>query len=207
MANQNTDFLTKGRPLNIYTFVHSFAEANVVPTNWKSVLLPAIEKNDAVMQMKGAENYCLSFFTDLCILNYTDLSHIRMILNKDYLEQHFKTHTRRIDYLNLLNLYQAATCRRDNPLKSVDCKYHLAKAFDANSITIKSTLKNFPLKSVLGRELVLSGVVSKHGHFIPHVVIQKKSSGEFVNVSAYEKPNDQGFIQLEHIKCNDDERM
>lgn len=205
-AWQNTDLLAKGQPLAVYTFIHSFAEANVVPESWHAVLLPAIERNNAIFNAKGVDEYRLRFFSDLCVLGYLNSKYVKRILSKDYLDEYFKVHNHKMNYINLLHLYQTAIINSCNTEQYIDCQDYIAKAYEINLNRATYRLQNFDLKSVLGSDFALSSVVSKYGHFIPFVVIQKKNSGELVNVSAFEKPNTRGFIELEAIKCNDDER-
>lgn len=205
-AAKDVNTIVKAPAYVIQSLISSFADANFIPSSWDSAILPAIEQNNHLLNSGGIDNQWPRFFSELCTLNYTDLAFIKRILSKDYLDKYFEKNPTPLEYLSLLNLYQTVACRRDNPLKRVDCQSHIAKAIEIQSRSTEYTIKD-DVECALGSEVVLTGVISKFGHIIPHVVIQNKNSGDFVDVSAFNKPNDQSFIQLEDIKCKDDERM
>lgn len=204
--SQNPDAIAKAPGFVIQSLVSAFADSTFIPPNWESVVLPAIERNDFLFKSSGIENQWLRFFAELNILNYTDLAFVKRILSKEYLDKYFEKDVKPLAYLSLLNLYQAVASRKVNPLKYVDCADHISKAIDIQSRTIKYELRH-DLESVFGSEQVLSGIYTKYGHFIPNIVVQKKKSGEFVNLSTFNIPNEKGFIELDDITCNDDEQM
>lgn len=206
LASQE-DTILNARPPTIYSLVNTFADANFIPPTWDSVILPAISKHHLFRGVNETAYSWLKFFENLCTIHYTDLTHIRTVLDRDYVYKYFLQHPKSKDRLNLLNLYQAVTLRSDNPLEHVNCQKELALAFDEHTVLMDLLIRSCYLIPVLGKEFVLQEIVTDYGHAIPYIVIQKIETGEFVNVTAYESPNRRGFIPLQNITCNDDERM
>lgn len=201
------DTILKAPPFVIYSLISTYADADFIPATWDSAILPAILNHQIFRQVHNTGRNWLKLFENLCILNYTNLTHIKTILDKNYLDEYFRHHQLSSDFTNLLNIYQTVTWRRDNPLESVNCQKYLAMAFDILSASMEKTLNICYLIPVLGKEFVLQEISTKCGHTIPYIVIQKKETGEFVNVTAYQDPNEKGFIPLNTLTCNDDERM
>lgn len=206
--DQSPDILVHANSRTVFILVSALSQANHIPSNWETIMLPAIEKNDIFLMINRTEWHWLKFFSELVTLNYTDLTYVKRVVCKDYLEQYFAKHSSDLDCLQLLNLYQSVACRSVNPLTSIDCQSFIDKGIDLQLKYAECELKEF-LELELGKNLILSWIISKFGHFIQHIVIRKKTTGEFVDVESFKTGSTtaRGLIQLEDIKCKDDEQM
>lgn len=147
----------------------------------------------------------LKIFADLATLDYHDLTYVRKVMSPEYLDEYFSQHPSDLDYLQLLNLYQAICCRAEQPFESNTSQSHIDKAIQLNLKFAECKLRAF-LEAELGENLVLSGIATKYGHFIQHVLVRKSDTGEFVGVEKF-KAEAGGLIQLDEIICKDDEQM
>lgn len=145
----------------------------------------------------------LKLFSDLATLDYHDLTYVRKVMSSEYLAEYFSQHASDLDYLQLLNLHQSICCRAEQPLETNNS--HLDKAIQLNLKFAECKLRVF-LEVELGNNLVLSGIATKYGHFIQHVLLRKRDTGEFVDIEQF-KTEATGLIQLEEIICKEDEQM
>lgn len=150
----------------------------------------------------------LKLFAELVTLDYTDLTYVRKVMSEQYLDQYFAQHSSDLDHLQLLNLYQAVTCRAENPLEAINCQSYIDKAIQLNLKFAECKLREF-FEMELGKNLVLSRIITKYGHFVQHVIVRKLDTGEFVDVEHFKTEAAQtgGFIQFEAIECKEDEQM
>lgn len=193
----------------LFNLVAAFALANYQPPNWQTTILPGIEQNATMLMINRYTLNWMKFFAELVTLGHRDMTYVHKVLNGNYLEKYFTSHTRDWHYWQFLDLYQAIMCRADRP-DDLDgsIQFYVDKAIQLQLKCAECPLAEF-LATELGTNLVLSRIVSKYGHFIQHLLIRRADTGELIDVAEQQKrlPAVNGFIALEDIQCRENEQL
>lgn len=198
--------LLSAKPHAVFTFVSGFATANYKPPNWHSVMLPTIAQHNIFTQTNMVNWFWIKFLWELVSLDFYNKRLIEQMLSADFLSQYLACHPSDLSYLQILGLYQAFVCRQNSGEITIDCQEYILKAIRISQKYVMCPLKNY-LEFELGKNNVLSRVETKYGHFIEHLIVMKRDTGEFVNVEAFKRDDSDvnGMVLLEDIQCLEDE--
>lgn len=206
--DESPQILVEAHLRALFTLVAAYSLANYQPSNWHTIMLPAIEKNDALLMLNRYTWNWMKFFTDLIVLGYEDLTYVRKLLTADYLDKYFVGSPSDLSHLQLLNLFQAVQCRSHNRLDTFDCARHIDQAIKLQLKRAECPLSEF-LAIELGSHLVLSRIVTRYGHFIQHLLVRRRDSGELVDVDKFKAlaSMTSGLIALDDIECAEEEQL
>lgn len=165
-CTKNPHVIETAGPGYLFTFIAALSTANYVTADWE-LLNEQLLKNPIFKNSK-IELPWLKFATEYMSLGGWHEGLIERLFSDLFLEKYFSREYTKIDYLLLLQLYQAVrTLKPEYRGAYPSQKYldHAIETFHVHSLPLHDSLQYIYGSSVVSR------VKTKYGHFIDHVIV------------------------------------
>lgn len=196
----------------LFTIIQAFANNCFIPESqdgnknvWKNRIVPEILANENLIQIEPLSNVWLPFTLQLVILGHFDQSLISRVLSKSYLNEYLKRKDlSALDLNKILILYQTVAMQSDTNKTVLDSKMIL-KVCKRYTEQIPTCDIQTDLIAHYGKSCVLTNVRTKFMHLIPTLVIINKETGHIEQFPDDIQRDDNGFILLDKIPCQENQ--
>lgn len=197
---------------SLFTIIQSFSSNCYVPEPienrnlWTNDILPTILQNEQLASTHTNNPHWLHFTLHLLTLNHFDEKMITRVLSREYLTAYLnQSKTQGLDLSRILIIYQTAAMNTNISLDSVDKRYigELLQNYESRSVCwIQKSLIE-----ALGCDYIVRNVSTKYSHWIPTLLKINTSTWTLEKVPANLARDALGFVQLDDIKCEKNEKL
>uniref|UniRef100_A0A1B6CUF4 FAST kinase leucine-rich domain-containing protein n=1 Tax=Clastoptera arizonana TaxID=38151 RepID=A0A1B6CUF4_9HEMI len=170
---KNPWFLEQGSVGVLIGFLSGLAQADYKPNNWNLIIDLVIKC--ALGHQNHQELPWLKIVLDMCVMDCWSQTLFEKVFDEEFLDKYLSRDYNTLDKLQLLMLYQCTQTLVPWSSSIQPPSKYLKSAIEINGTHHLS----FPLLNTIAHGLgdhsyVLSGVYTKHGHFLEHVVVMRK---------------------------------
>lgn len=211
-ACADPELLSDAPPTTLLTYIAALSTPYYRPIAWDA-LKASVRANAFVRGPPRANMPWLRFVLELIALDLLDVEHVNAICAPEFLKQQLARNQNTLDMLQLLLLHQVTEL-----LLPVDYAGHRLPENLVEKVThIQLQRQEMPLRATMRRvfgERVLSGVVTRYGHFVDHVVVfdgegkvVPQAQQEIANASDSDGEEATANVRFEDIQLGAGERM
>lgn len=196
----------------VFTIIQAFANNLYTPSStdgsneiWSNRILPAISNNDNIKQIDPYKTSWLPFALQLVTLGHFNQELIARVLGTKYLNNYInRKATSALDLYKILILYQTVAMQPNINIDGIDATL-IDTILKKYSNEMPSCDIQLDLIDHIGRACVLTNVCTKYMHLIPTLVKINQQTKHLERFPDDIIRNENGFIPLDAIPCEDNE--
>ncbi|XP_063231183.1 uncharacterized protein LOC134535819 isoform X2 [Bacillus rossius redtenbacheri] len=193
---KNPKLVEECRTSTLMMFVRGLAAAGYKPDNWNSIK-EALLDCSALQEEERLDLPWIKFALDLAYLDCFSDALLERIFNEDFLDKILAREYNLLDLLQLLTLHQAVFTLHPSYQGTQPPRGVLEEAARRNG----GHMKDFPLRGALesglgGASYVRTGVHTKLGHFVDHLVVMRKGGFPIaINQESRQDPTTRVYVE------------
>lgn len=192
--------LSKFKQKPLQRTIRIIAEAKKLSNSWETIIWPEIQKNK-IYQNLDKKFPWFDVAARLLSVNFIDENFIAKLLDPAYLSKIFDSKPERSNWLSFWNVAQFSILNKHLFSNEIDLTH--TNIYMKNAIILKRMDGNCSIQKLIetefGLDYVITKIISKHGHFIQHLLQYDVNKDRFVPFNNVERDSNEEFIELETL--------